>query len=163
MHCVCFCDIVHHIVSTLTEPDLKSWMAWRASENTVCKERSMTWRFFLALGCAIAMHCIALYCNPLNCIALHYILKNTKTKRSPILFYCFFYDFFFTNFQKRHFFFDLNAPAYLSRKMGLVGMASGNDIAFSLVLSCAISLHCITMHCICKERSIQSVFMYCMA
>ena len=31
---------------------------------------------FLALGCAIALHCIALYCSVLYCIALHCILKK---------------------------------------------------------------------------------------
>ena len=30
--------------------------------------------FFLALGCAIALHCIALYCSVLYCIALHCII-----------------------------------------------------------------------------------------
>ena len=29
--------------------------------------------FFLALGCAIALHCIALHCIALHCIALHCI------------------------------------------------------------------------------------------
>ena len=44
--------------------------------------------FFLALGCAIALHCIALhcialYCSVLYCIALHCILTKKKTECSP--------------------------------------------------------------------------------
>ena len=38
-------------------------MAWQAPEDTVCKEQSMhDIAFVLALGCAIALHCIALHC-----------------------------------------------------------------------------------------------------
>ena len=75
--------------------------------------------FFLALGCAIALHCIALhcialYCSVLYCTALHCIILL-----------------------------DGMASARGHRMRG-----TEHDIAFFLALGCAIALHCIALHCI---------------
>ena len=40
---------------------------------------------FLALGCAIALHCIALYCSVLYCIALHSNKKKKRRNARPFL------------------------------------------------------------------------------
>ena len=37
-----------------------------ALEHTVCKELGIIYFFYLAFGCAIALHCIALHCIGLN-------------------------------------------------------------------------------------------------
>ena len=38
--------------------------------------------FFLALGCAIALHCIALHCIVVYCIALHCIALHSNKKKT---------------------------------------------------------------------------------
>ena len=42
---------------------------------------------FLALGCAIALHCIALHCIVVYCIALHCILTK-KNGMLALFWYC---------------------------------------------------------------------------
>ena len=82
------------------------------------REKEHDIAFLLALGCAIALHCIALHCialyySVLYCIPLHWGLL------------------------------DGMASARRHRIRG-----TEHDIAFFLALSCAIALHCIALHCI---------------
>ena len=77
--------------------------------------------FFLALGCAIALHCIALHCIVVYCTALHCI---ANARPSLVLL-------------------DGMASARGHRMRG-----TEHDIAFFLALGCAIALHCIALHCI---------------
>ena len=44
--------------------------------------------FFLALGSAIALHCIALHCIVVYCIALHCILTKKKDGMLALFWYC---------------------------------------------------------------------------
>ena len=76
---------------------------------------------FLALGCAIALHCIALHCTALHCIALY----------CSVL-YCIA--------------FALHSNSMASAR-GHRMQGTEHDIAFFLALGCAIALHCIALYC----------------
>ena len=111
--------------------------------------------FFLALGCAIALHCIALHCI----VAFQDTVQGWVYDRA----------FFLRVALCRRFINKTTLKKELyAQKMGLDGMASArghrmqgteHDIAFSLALGCAIALHCIALHCIALYCSV----LYCTA
>ena len=90
--------------------------------------------FFLALGCAIALHCIALHCIVVHCIALYCSVLYCIPLHWVLL--------------------DGMASARRHRMRG-----TEHDIALFLALGCAIALHCIALHCI----ALHCIALHCIA